>query len=551
MGFIFSEANEQIKGIAQETKLGFKKIAQEISIQPKKIVKAFLGTIAEATGKTFEKIVKAFQKTIYSISYSIREINYAFKNAFKNILKNTKNFGNKIVKVFGKGYKFLVYPWSEEIDEQKLIEQILEERPGIEKQEIERIRIEIEKLKTEGITSKEIIKEVSKIVQILPEKQITKETIITKIDDEELEKLRLDIANIQKWGADIESLQNLTQKIQSQPPQMQYVSSPVYIGSSGLQVGGAATFSSLVVSGQTGVSNLGVGGSATLGFDASDQLTVNAASNFLSPVTIRDSFIVGDATNYLTIDSSGNLITTGNLTAAGDVTINGNFTVTGAQSYSGAAAIVASSTSAAFSVNQTGSGDIVNFQDSGTTVFVISDSGDITMTDNVTIIGSATTTGSMYAETYHSTSTDSTVRKIGEEVMRDMISIYRFGIPSQTSATSSYVRISKIVKENPFTDKPETLPGATRVYRFNIKYADDLATGEESLWRIYDVDNSTTTATFVLPRTGNTILDEGTSYITEVVAIPTGQWQLGLKLPTSNKSIRIFDIFLSAYDEIL
>jgi len=468
---IISEINFRTEEIFKETKLGFKNIIQKISKQPEKMA----GGFKEAVGKTTEKITGRFRKTIRFISYSTQVVSEAFEDGSQSIVQETKSLGKRIGEFFNSSYKFLVYPWSKEINEQELIEMVLEKRPEIEKGEIVQIRNEIEKLKKEGLTIKEITREVSKIVQIFPEKQITRETIITKIDDKELLSLKANILDIQKWGADIKNLQNLSQKFQPQSPQIQYVSSPVYIGSTGLQVGGAANFSSLVVSGQAGVSNLGVGGSTVLGYDANNKLTVNATSNFLSPVVFENILTVGTGSNYFTVDNNGNL----------------------------------------------------------------------------SIVGTLTVVGTSTASTYLSDSDDSTVRKIDEEVMRNMVSIYRFGIPSQTSATSSYVRISKIVKENPFTDKPEVLPGATRIYRFNIKYADDLDLGYESQWRIYNIDNSTTTIAFTLPRTSDSgTLEEGTSYITEVIAIPTGQWQLELKLPVSGKSIRIFDIFLSAYDEI-
>lgn len=493
-----SEINQRVKEIAQETKLGFKNIGKKISEQPRKTAEKFERVII----KTTEKITKGFEGTIHFVSYSIREISNSLGNGFRGIGKEMVKVGKgfekvgkglaKVPKAITKGFNLFsqkvvsIFKETKKGKKEiitgdefvlKRIEEIVDEinKKGATKEQLGQVQQILEEMKEKGVPTKEIIREVSKIVQIMPEKQITKETIITKIDDKELKRLKADISDIQKWGVDIKQLQKLTQKIQSQPPQMQYISSPVYVGSSGLQVGGAATFSSLVVSGQVGVVNLGVGGSATFGYDAGDRLTVNATSNFLSPVVFENTLTVGTGSNYFRVDANGNL----------------------------------------------------------------------------SIVGTLTVVGTSTASTYISDSDDSTIRKIGEEVMRSMVSIYRFGIPSQTSATSSYVRISKIIKENPFTDKPEILPGATRIYRFNIKYADDLALAEESLWRIYDIDNSTTTATFVLPRTGESgTLEEGTSYITGLIAIPTAQWQLELKLPTSGRSIRIFDIFLSAYDEI-
>lgn len=272
-----------------------------------------------------------------------------FGEYVKNDIQDLKNFfrkvGRAIAYPFVKSYQFVVRPWLEKIDEEKIIQEIIKQRPEITTEEIENLRAQIEKLKEEGIVAKEIVREVSKITQIEPVKEITKE--ITKIDEEELKKLKSQIAGIQEWESDIKTLQVLTSKLQTHPPQTQITTAPVYIGSQGIDVGGVGTFSSLGVSGSAGITNLGVGDSTSLGSDSSDKLTVQATSEFFSPVTIQNTFTVGDTANYFTVDSTGNLTTTGTLSTGGDVTVTGDFTVTGAQTYSGAASFTASSTSPA------------------------------------------------------------------------------------------------------------------------------------------------------------------------------------------------------------
>ncbi|RKY52133.1 MAG: hypothetical protein DRP89_08155, partial [Candidatus Neomarinimicrobiota bacterium] len=153
---------------------------------------------------------------------------------------------------------------------------------------------------------------------------------------------------------------------------------PIYIGFQGLQVGGAVTLASLGVSGSAGITNLGVGGSATIGSDSTDNLTVHATANFLAETTVQNTFKVGGTQNYLTVDSSGNLTTTGNITTKGDVSITGNLTVSGTQTFSGVAEFTASSTTSTLTVNQTGTGKIVDFKKSGTSKFVINNNGEIT-----------------------------------------------------------------------------------------------------------------------------------------------------------------------------
>ena len=77
-----------------------------------------------------------------------------------------------------------------------------------------------------------------------------------------------------------------------------------------------------------GITNLGVGGSASIGETAEDKLTVNATGQFLSPVTIENTLTVGTGTSTLTVDSSGNLTTNGNITVEGTL-YTGAQTITG------------------------------------------------------------------------------------------------------------------------------------------------------------------------------------------------------------------------------
>ena len=471
------------------------------------------------------------------------EIPDYIKSSISDNIRNFKKFTGEITsKLFSpikRGYEFVIRPWKIIPSSQfEISRQEFEER---DREEINNIKTELERLKEEGIVAKEIIKEVSKITQVEPIKEITKEII--KIDDQELAKLKSQIAGIQKWEGDIRNLQILTSKLQTNPPYTQITTAPVYIASQGLQVDGVGIFSSLGVSGSAGITNLGVGGSTSLGSNSSNKLTVNATSEFFSPVTIQNLFTVGDSTNYLTIDSTGNLNTTGDMTIAGDLKVQG------LQILSGAVGFESSTTDATLTVNQTGSGDIVNFQKSGTTVFAITNTGNINLTGDLTIDGNVTTTGSMYAKTFYSSTTDSTVRKTGEEILRASVSIYRYEMPSQTS-TTTYFRISKYFVNNPLSSSPEVFPGAARVYRLIIKYSDDLATTSNSSWRVRRTSAATTSDTFTLSGLAESETTEGTPYLTSILTIPDTDWQLEMKLPSGSNQIRIFQIYLSAYDQI-
>jgi len=254
-------------------------------------------------------------------------------------------------------------------------------QPEVTKEEFESLKTQLEKLKEKGIPTKEIIKEVKQITQIQPVIETTKKVI----DSKSLADLTSRLSKVEEWESDIKTLQALTQKLKAQPAYTSAPTAPVYIGSQGLQVGGAVTLASLGVSGSAGITNLGVGGSATIGSDSTDNFTVNATANFLSPAIFREGITVG--TRSLAVDSSGNLETPGTLTAGtsilsaltttGNLTVGGNLAVLGSQTYSGIASFTASSTSAVLSVNQTGTGDIINFKDSGTTVVAILEGGKV------------------------------------------------------------------------------------------------------------------------------------------------------------------------------
>ena len=329
------------------------------------------------------------------------EIPDYIKSSISDNIRNFKKFTGEITsKLFSpikRGYEFVIRPWKIIPSSQfEISRQEFEER---DREEINNIKTELERLKEEGIVAKEIIKEVSKITQVEPIKEITKEII--KIDDQELAKLKSQIAGIQKWEGDIRNLQILTSKLQTNPPYTQITTAPVYIASQGLQVDGVGIFSSLGVSGSAGITNLGVGDSTSLGSDSSDRLTVNATSEFLSPVAIENTFTVGDTTNYLTIDSTGNLTTTGNLT------VQGTQTGTGIVSYT------ASSTNPVLVVNQTGSGPIVRFQDSGNTVFQIAEKGALTLTSTSTPQFKIAYDNSNYLTGSVSSAGDSTIASTG------------------------------------------------------------------------------------------------------------------------------------------
>jgi len=148
-----------------------------------------------------------------------------------------------------------------------------------------------------------------------------------------------------------------------------------------------------------------------------------------------------------------------------------------------------------------------------------------------------------------------TVRAVGERVFRAAASIYRYGMPAETASTS-WVRVSKDFPSgisHPLVSEPSVLPGATRVYRLLINYSDDIATTTTSSWRIANSNTDTTIVEFSLPGlNAGANLNESKPHLTEELAIPNDNWQVDVRIPAvpPEKKIRIFNIFLVAYDRI-
>ncbi|RLF06264.1 MAG: hypothetical protein DRJ60_04575 [Thermoprotei archaeon] len=137
------------------------------------------------------------------------------------------------------------------------------------------------------------------------------------------------------------------------------------------------------------------------------------------------------------------------------------------------------------------------------------------------------------------------IGKAGKQVLREMIPVFGFDLPAQT-ATTSYVQFSRTIEDYPF---PAADAGATRIHKFIIRYADATTTASTT-WRVYNETVGTTTATFEVPATASTNLDKGEVYITSNVAIPTNTDDWRLDLLTPGTAIRVYQIFLAAYDQI-
>jgi len=234
---------------------------------------------------------------------------------------------------------------------------------------------------------------------------------------------------------------------------------------------------------------------------------------------------------------------------------------------------------------------IVEFKDTaGTTVFSVDLSGNIviagstiqsTSASGLTIqatagdlILDASTSNYIYggpgwtdtirALRFESTSTDATVRKTGDKIVRGVVPIFGFDLPAQT-ATTSYVPVTRTLQTYPFSN---AWSGTERGHQFAIRYTDQLPTASTTYWRV-----ATTTGaadgvhydTFTIDGCNDSSLASGTVQIVDMGTTTVNSYSPGEGIPTDgtdwwlevksqalypNYPIRIFQIFLIAYDQV-
>ena len=414
--------------------------------------------------------------------------------------------------------------------------------------------------------------EVEKITKIEPIKEVTKEVV--KIEDKELALIKSQITNLE---------QEMTKRLYAPGgvvSQAIYVTQPVaspriYQENSDIVLQALGT-GNVVLTAGTGV-------------QISGQQVVIDSTSVLNPLIyladhtkIAGSLTVGTGTLF--IDTLGNLTTTGNIqtTSGGNLTVAGNLVVTGTQTFSGVMTLAVDSTNPGLTITQAGTGQLVNFSKSGGGSFIIDGSGNITANGTLTLNDSAGTwkmgvtdgkleyngaltiasggTGDLIldsasgkiqaadGDTFY-TEGGHPIRAAGEQILRSSVPIFRYSMPSQTGSIT-FIRISKHFDNTSDISLPAALTGTTRVYRLVINYADDILAADFSNWRVVDAAGATVYDTFNLPGRAMTSFTEGQPYLTDVVSIPDSDWQLEAKVPLG-KTIRIFNIFLIAYDQVM
>jgi len=224
--------------------------------------------------------------------------------------------------------------------------------------------------------------------------------------------------------------------------------------------------------------------------------------------------------------------------------------------------ITDSSNVAILTIQQSGVGNIIDFQDGAGSVFSVDNTGNIIMgastltaADSVQISSGGASdlalnagSGKIQAATGSTFYNENgyAIAPSGEEILRTSIPIYGYDLPART-ANSATISREITLDANSFSSLPT---GANRIYKFKIQYANDLAAGDSS-WQIINVtDPLDVYAPFVVPNTIIANLDESsihyTSAITTLPAIGD-QWHLQLTA-LAGVTIQIYQIELLAYD---
>lgn len=136
----------------------------------------------------------------------------------------------------------------------------------------------------------------------------------------------------------------------------------------------------------------------------------------------------------------------------------------------------------------------------------------------------------------------------GQLVLREIIPIFGFDMAAQTASTS-YVTVSRTLENYPF---PAALSTTTRIHKLVFRYSASTSAAVD--YRIYNVDDSTTTASYTLPVPGSNDIDKGNAYVA-TTTIPSSvsshkDWRIDIKTPDVSSNVRIFQIFLAAYDQL-
>jgi len=139
----------------------------------------------------------------------------------------------------------------------------------------------------------------------------------------------------------------------------------------------------------------------------------------------------------------------------------------------------------------------------------------------------------------------------GQQILIGMVPIFGFDLPAQTASTS-YVTTTRVVENYTF---PANASGTTRVHKLVFRYSASTTAAID--FQIYNITTGTSTAS-TLPDPASDNLEQGNVYIaTSTIPTPAtiglgdaDDWVVKVKTPDANSVVRIFQIFLAAYDQM-
>ncbi len=231
--------------------------------------------------------------------------------------------------------------------------------------------------------------------------------------------------------------------------------------------------------------------------------------------------------------------------------------------------IAGSSANTILTIQQSGAGNIIELKDSANAVFSVDNAGNITIgaptltaadsarissggaSDLVLNAGSGQIKAAAGSDFY--TAGGHPIMAAGQEIYRASMQILGYDYPAQTSSSAAFMRISRpiILDASSF---PSAMAGTTRIYKIGLRYATNNVLAD-STWRVWNIaDGAQEGASFTIPHTATTDLNEGTIYITPaatVIPVPAfgEKWQLDVMVPAGT-AIRVYQIELIAYDRV-
>jgi hypothetical protein len=143
---------------------------------------------------------------------------------------------------------------------------------------------------------------------------------------------------------------------------------------------------------------------------------------------------------------------------------------------------------------------------------------------------------------------DTSIKK-GDKILRASIPIFKFPVAAQTNSTD-FVSITPEISPSTLNSVlPPQFPGSQRKFAFLINFADNIPTNSSSTWQI---DFSTLSdVDFEFSGQNLPSLDTGVSHLKDDVSgLLDDNWVLKAKVPDSQYTLRIFNIFLLCYDQI-